>query len=306
MSEFATTLRTAREAKGLTISQVSEATHILSAVIDGLEHDDFSRIPAPIYGRGFVRLYCEAVGISDPRPLVDAFMRLYNNTPEPPTPLAAPPAPPAEQPATSCEPATSEPPATPEPPAPVTPEPPASPTPNIFSTPLMPNDAPIQQAATESDFRLEAESIPQPVSFDAPPATPERPAAGANVLSGEPTRLSRYASPLHEFTRPNIPPAVWRMTILGILAIGLLYLLWIGVSTLYRATSPKDTDRPTPAAPATEQPAVKTPTPTPKTAPAPKPAPASKATPTQKAAPAPKTAPTTRRAPQKIESLYMD
>ena len=29
MSEFANTLRTAREAKGLTISQVSEATHIL-------------------------------------------------------------------------------------------------------------------------------------------------------------------------------------------------------------------------------------------------------------------------------------
>lgn len=284
MSEFANTLRTAREAKGLTISQVSEATHILSAVIDGLEHDDFSRIPAPIYGRGFVRLYCEAVGIGDPRPLVDAFMRLYNNTPEPAPAVPTVPTPPA--------PVAPEPPATP--PAPVVPEPPATSEPDIFSLSSTPNDVPGQQPATEPAFQLEAETITQPASFADQPAAPERPAAGANVLSGEPTRLSRYAAPLHEFTRPNIPPVVWRMTVLGLLAIGLLYLLWLGVSTLYRATSPKDDGLPTPTAPSAERPAVTTPSPAPKAAPAPKPAPAQKA------------APSAHRTPQKIESLYMD
>lgn len=280
MSEFANTLRTAREAKGLTISQVSEATHILSAVIDGLEHDDFSRIPAPIYGRGFVRLYCEAVGIGDPRPLVDAFMRLYNNTPEPPP--ATTPATPVAKPEPLVEP--PRPSAVPEPPA----QPSAAPEPDIFSLSPAPNDVPGQQPATEPAFQLEAETITQPASFADQPAAPERPAAGANVLSGEPTRLSRYAAPLHEFTRPNIPPVVWRMTVLGLLAIGLLYLLWLGVSTLYRATSPKDDGLPTPTAPSAERPAVTTPSPAPKAAPAPKPAPSA------------------HRTPQKIDSLYMD
>lgn len=268
MSEFATTLRTAREAKGLTISQVSEATHILSAVIDGLEHDDFSRIPAPIYGRGFVRLYCEAVGISDPRPLVDAFMRLYNNTPEPPP---ATPAPPAVPTVTA---PTVEPPTVPAPP--IVPEPPIVPAPSA-----VPFVAPEQATASESEFRLETGIVPTPDLFDDQPTTPERP-AGTNVPSGEPTRLSRYASPLHEFTRPNIPPAVWRITMLGLLAVGLLYLLWLGVSTLYRATSPKGDDLPAPMAPSAERPAVKTP------------------------APLPKATPSARPTPQKIESLYMD
>ena len=73
MIEFGKTLRTAREAKGLTTAQVAEATHMMPQVVEGLEKEDFSRIVAPIYGRGFVRLYCEAVGI-DSQPLLDTFM----------------------------------------------------------------------------------------------------------------------------------------------------------------------------------------------------------------------------------------
>ena len=79
MIEFGKTLRTAREAKGLTTAQVAEATHMMPQVVEGLEKEDFSRIVAPIYGRGFVRLYCEAVGI-DSQPLLDTFMALYSGT----------------------------------------------------------------------------------------------------------------------------------------------------------------------------------------------------------------------------------
>ena len=76
MIEFGKTLRTAREAKGLTSGQIAERTHMMIQVVEGLENEDFSRIVAPIYGRGFVKLYCETVGL-EPKPLVDAFMEIY-------------------------------------------------------------------------------------------------------------------------------------------------------------------------------------------------------------------------------------
>lgn len=80
MTTFGNSLRTAREAKGLTISQIAESTHITSAILQGLENGDFSAIPAPIYGRGFVKLYCEAVDL-DPTPMIAAFMDEFNSEP---------------------------------------------------------------------------------------------------------------------------------------------------------------------------------------------------------------------------------
>lgn len=81
MIEFGKTLRIAREAKGYTTSQVADMTRMLVQVVEGLENENFSRIVAPIYGRGFVKLYCEAVGL-DPKPLVEAFMDIYSGNRE--------------------------------------------------------------------------------------------------------------------------------------------------------------------------------------------------------------------------------
>ena len=44
MIEFGKTLREAREAKGLSISQVAETTRIMHSIIDGLENENFSGI----------------------------------------------------------------------------------------------------------------------------------------------------------------------------------------------------------------------------------------------------------------------
>lgn len=74
---FGEILREAREAKGLTTSQVAARTHILLKTIENLEEENFSKIPAPIYGRGFVRLYCECVGI-DSRPLIEEYMKIHS------------------------------------------------------------------------------------------------------------------------------------------------------------------------------------------------------------------------------------
>ena len=76
MIEFGKTLRAAREAKGLTTGQIAERTHMMVQTVEGLENENFSKIVAPIYGRGFVKLYCETVGL-DPKPMVDAFMEIY-------------------------------------------------------------------------------------------------------------------------------------------------------------------------------------------------------------------------------------
>ena len=117
MIEFGKTLRTAREAKGLTPGQIAERTHMMIQVVEGLENEDFSRIVAPIYGRGFVKLYCETVGL-EPKPLVDAFMEIYGgrgtsaakSAPAPAEPPAPKPAPVVETTTEPEKPLTTEPP----------------------------------------------------------------------------------------------------------------------------------------------------------------------------------------------------
>ncbi len=82
MIELGNTLRAAREAKGYTASQVAEMTRLTVQVIEALEAEDFKTIVAPIYGRGFVKLYCEAVGIEDVKSMTDTFTALYNHSRE--------------------------------------------------------------------------------------------------------------------------------------------------------------------------------------------------------------------------------
>lgn len=77
MIEFGKTLRTAREAKGITVSQIAEKTHMLVQIVEGLENENFEKIAAPIYGRGFVKLYCEAVGLN-PKPMIEEFMEVFS------------------------------------------------------------------------------------------------------------------------------------------------------------------------------------------------------------------------------------
>ena len=60
-TSFGETLRNAREAKGLTTSQIAAKTRMLVQIVEEMENEDFHRIAAPIYGRGFVKLYAEYI-----------------------------------------------------------------------------------------------------------------------------------------------------------------------------------------------------------------------------------------------------
>ena len=218
MIEFGKTLRSAREAKGYTVSQIAEMTHLKSSAVEGLENEDFSMIAAPIYGRGFVKLYCEAVGL-EPKPLVDEFMAIMNGEHE----IAIKERPVAEPPV------ASEPP----PPPPPTPAP-APEEPDLFRQDPIPPPEPV------------APVPPRPASV-LPSASEE----------SEPS-FSRFAAPMREYTAPDRPNFVNpRLIVLAVAGLVLLALLVFGVRALYCATSSDDTDEKQEAA-EVETPAPKT------------------------------------------------
>ncbi len=85
-------LRRAREAMRLTPSEVAMRTRMKVQTVEELEKEDFSRIAAPIYGKGFIKLYAECVGL-DPRPLIEEYVGLCVDVPPPSLARRSDPAP---------------------------------------------------------------------------------------------------------------------------------------------------------------------------------------------------------------------
>jgi cytoskeleton protein RodZ len=65
-------LRTARNAAGWGIEELSERTRVRPHIIAGLESDDFAVCGGDCYARGHIRTLARAVGL-DPRPLLERF-----------------------------------------------------------------------------------------------------------------------------------------------------------------------------------------------------------------------------------------
>jgi cytoskeletal protein RodZ len=55
--------RSAREARGLTLSDVAEQIHIRSVYLNAIEHEEWPSIGAPVYVRGFIRTYARFLGL---------------------------------------------------------------------------------------------------------------------------------------------------------------------------------------------------------------------------------------------------
>lgn len=201
--EFGKSLREAREAKGYTVAQIAETTHIMPSVIEGLENEDFSRIAAPIYGRGFVKLYCEAVGL-EAKPFVDEFMEIMNGNRS----ISI-----KERPV--------------EAPAPVqgTIPPPPPPPPPAVERDLFTQEPETHEPSPAADCLPEADPIP--------PVTDPLHAATSRA------DISRYASPFRSegTISPSFPALPWRLILLAIAGLAILAILICGVRALYRATS---------------------------------------------------------------------
>ena len=76
-------LKDARTRMGLTASEVASATRMKVQIVEAIEEGDHSVFAAPIYGKGFIRLFAEYVGL-DPRPLVDEFTESKLQANQPP------------------------------------------------------------------------------------------------------------------------------------------------------------------------------------------------------------------------------
>jgi cytoskeleton protein RodZ len=83
--------RSAREARGLSLSDVAERLHIRSVYLAAIEDEDWTAIGAPVYVRGFMRTYARFLGL-DAEAAVARFTALV-----PPAGTAAP----AEKPRTA-------------------------------------------------------------------------------------------------------------------------------------------------------------------------------------------------------------
>ena len=186
MSTFGQTLRQAREAKGYTLSQVAQETHILVQIIEGMENEDFHRIPAAIYGRGFVKAFAACVDL-DPQPLIREFMDIYEGRRAPAVqvrtvPEAPVPPPPAPEPAPLWEPPSASVPeqvvptfSTPDPVPPPFAKPEPSPLPVAEPAPLW--EPPAAEPVPVPDPVIPEPEIPEPAPIPEPvipgPVTPE-------------------------------------------------------------------------------------------------------------------------------------
>ena len=97
-------LRAARERKKITLEAAAQATKIKGEHLAALEANQFADIEAPVYVKGFIKIYARFLGIEE-KPLMDAYLRTVSAetllqlsptqplTPPAPAPAPKPPAP---------------------------------------------------------------------------------------------------------------------------------------------------------------------------------------------------------------------
>lgn len=64
-------LRQAREARGISISQVAEQTRISALYLKSIEEDDYKILPGGIFNKGFVKSFAKTVGVDEQEALQD-------------------------------------------------------------------------------------------------------------------------------------------------------------------------------------------------------------------------------------------
>jgi cytoskeleton protein RodZ len=70
---FGAWLRTQREARGISLREIADASKISVRYLEALEQDRFEILPAPVFVRGFLREYARVVGL-DPDEVVNLFL----------------------------------------------------------------------------------------------------------------------------------------------------------------------------------------------------------------------------------------
>jgi hypothetical protein len=183
-------LREAREKRGVSVSDVSRATHIKGDYIEQMEADRFDRLIAPAYARSFLRMYSDYLGLNTAAILEQLRSWQPGKTPSAPAPppVARKPAMPS---ATASQPRWEQAPPSAQPPQPAAPRPPSRETPR---EPALPTAQPTVAAGAHT-----------------PPTTERRPSAPSRPVAETPPPKTPPAAPLrlkNEPKKSSSPPPV--------------------------------------------------------------------------------------------------
>jgi len=69
-------LSTLREERGLSLDEVARVTRVAPRFLEALEREDFTQLPASVFTKGYIRAYCQAVGV----PVEEALARYRAST----------------------------------------------------------------------------------------------------------------------------------------------------------------------------------------------------------------------------------
>ncbi len=70
---FGDEIRRARELREISLREISEATKISLRHLEAMERNDFAHLPGGAYNRGYIRAYCEHIGL-DAESMVNAYL----------------------------------------------------------------------------------------------------------------------------------------------------------------------------------------------------------------------------------------
>ena len=80
-------LRQLRETRGVSLEEIARVTRVNPSYLHALEADDYAELPVPVFTRGFIRAYCQA--LSEPP---DQALAIFDGRDTAPPPVAATPA----------------------------------------------------------------------------------------------------------------------------------------------------------------------------------------------------------------------
>jgi cytoskeleton protein RodZ len=63
MSSVGAHLRELRTQRGISLEEISRSTRVLTQYLEALETDRYEALPAPVFTKGFIRAYCQALGV---------------------------------------------------------------------------------------------------------------------------------------------------------------------------------------------------------------------------------------------------
>jgi cytoskeleton protein RodZ len=82
-------LKAEREKSGLSHDQVAQITKLRRHYVEALENEEWDNLPAPVFVKGFIRSYAQALGLDETK-IFDLYKKIGPVGEAPPTPLVVP------------------------------------------------------------------------------------------------------------------------------------------------------------------------------------------------------------------------